>query len=127
MGERFWEVKDKVTQAGYQLSTRLNVIQGTINESKPSLCRTCRNITIMKGPAESQRIFWCHRFGKLQFEAYNCTAYADKRTPSLQDMYDLAWQLRSEDSPKGKVAWGFYSPKQMKEQDERAAGEVDDE
>lgn len=125
MGEdSFWRVKDKVTQSGYQLTTRLNVVQGTVNESKPSLCRTCRNLSSMNGPAESQRVFWCARFGKLHFEAYHCSSYADKRTPSLQDMYDLAWQLRSDDDKK-KMSWGFYSPKQLKEMD--SSFEVPDE
>lgn len=73
---------------------------GTASGSEPSLCYTCRFATVIKGTNQRHEIVECARLSdgqrRIAFRVTSCSAYADRRLPSLHDMQDLAWVLRSD-------------------------------
>jgi len=78
---------------------RLKIRGGTANGSEPSLCLTCRFATIVKGQRLRDEIIECSRLSdhaRIAFPVNLCTGYADRRQPSLREMEDTAWVLRSD-------------------------------
>jgi hypothetical protein len=81
------------------------------------LCRTCGHATRVQGKAESQSAVYCSVLGgengakRLEWEAYECNHYQDTRIPSLYEMKQVAWQLRTDAVTKKIV--GFVSPEQL--------------
>src|SRR5579872_6659838 len=79
----------------------------------PPLCRTCHSSMYIKGKAEGQELLFCSKIDTwydtpLPFEAYECSAYSDKRLPDLYDMKKVAWIIQSDALTK-RV--GFLPPK----------------
>ena len=63
-----------------------------------SLCLTCMYARIIRGYAESELITICDRWYepmRLPFKVSQCSDYADKRLPDVEDMEEIAWSLRS--------------------------------
>jgi hypothetical protein len=83
---------------------RVKVYGGTVSDGDSSLCNTCRFATIVKGSSQRHEIVECDRLsmgrGRITFAVTSCSAYGDKREPTLRDMEDIAWVLRSD--PKRK-------------------------
>jgi hypothetical protein len=83
---------------------RVKVHGGTVAHGEPSLCYTCRHATIVKGTTQKHEIVDCQRLsgvpGRITFAVTSCSAYSDSRTPTLNQMEDIAWVLRSD--PKRK-------------------------
>jgi len=52
--------------------------------------------------------------GRIRFRVTSCTAYSDRRQPSLYDMQEMAWVLRSD--PKRQQV-GFVRARDLREQD----------
>jgi len=78
---------------------RLKIRGGTANSGEPSLCLTCRFATIVKGRRLRDEIVECRRLSdhsRITFPVNFCTGYADRRHPSIQEMEDIAWVLRSD-------------------------------
>jgi hypothetical protein len=91
----------------------LKVINGTTKGDTVSLCYTCRNATVIKGP--TNEIIDCSQLSEhLAKELrriqpiHHCNYYDNKATPSLQHMNTIAWELLP-DKKTGRI--GFAPPK----------------
>ena len=80
----------------------MSVYGGT--RSGTSMCQTCRFANRALGPAESQEFEYCQRFGlRILMPVIQCSVYDDKRNPSLQNMYDSAWYLTTDNDKKREL------------------------
>jgi len=78
---------------------RLKVHGGTANGGEPSLCLSCRFATVVKGQRLRDEIVECSQLSdcaRVTFHVTRCTGYADRRQPSLREMEETAWVLRSD-------------------------------
>ena len=96
---------------------RIKIRGGTANHSEPSLCVTCRFATIVKGRTLRDEIVECSRLSdhtRITFPVTFCTSYVDKQLPSIREMEDIAWVLRS-DPRRNQI--GFVEARKLKPQD----------
>lgn len=88
---------------------------GTVNHGEPPLCYTCRYSTVVTGTSYRHEIIDCRRLsdglGRITFAVTSCSAYSDRRRPSLDEMEDIAWVLRS-DAKRNQV--GFVRARDLK-------------
>ena len=63
--------------------------------SKPSLCDSCKNATIIKGVAFDEKVVKCPYFGHqgVPFRVTECKAYLDINHPYVNEMEEIAWLL----------------------------------
>ena len=82
----------------------LKIRGGTVNGGESPLCQTCRYATNVRGPALRDEIVECQELmlgrGRITFPVTYCTSYSDRRQPSVREMEEIAWILRSD--PKRK-------------------------
>ncbi len=73
---------------------------GTVRHGDPSLCLTCRHATVVQGQSLQDRIVDCgllsSRDSRISFPVTSCSGYSDRRHPTLREMEDLAWVLRTD-------------------------------
>lgn len=74
----------------------------------PPLCTTCRHATVIKGARLRDEIRQCtelypHR--RIPFPVVTCSAYSDRRRPSVREMEDIAWVLRSDSRKKNGIGF----------------------
>lgn len=84
-----------------------------------SRCDTCVYSRIIRGYAESERITICDRLFEplhIPFRVRECSDYADKRLPCLEDLEEIAWQLRTQSA--GKKA-GFAHANEQSETEQQ--------
>ena len=97
---------------------RLKIQGGTVKHGEPSLCLTCRNATIVQGENLADRIIECDRLlggsTRVTFTVTSCTAYSDRRQPTLREMEETAWVLRS-DTLRRKA--GFVHARELNPED----------
>jgi hypothetical protein len=78
---------------------RLKIRGGTVQHGEASLCVTCRHATIVKGRSFREEIVQCDRLSSghdlIPFPVTSCSGYSDRRLPSIRDMEDIAWILRT--------------------------------
>ena len=107
---------------------RLKIVSGTPRHGEPSLCGTCGHATIVKGAAVNDEIVECDRLStarsRIPFPVVSCTGYSDRRTPSIHEMEDIAWILRTD--PRKKQI-GFVQARQLKPEDRYVLPEAYDE
>ena len=94
---------------------RLKIRGGTVQHGESSLCMTCRHATVVKGQSLREEIVQCDRLS----EGHNvlrtfCTGSADLRRPSLREMEDLAWILRT-DATRKQI--GFIQARKLEPKD----------
>ena len=73
-------------------------VYGGTPKNSESLCLTCMFAGIIRGYAESEMITLCRRFWeplRVPFKVSQCSEYADRRLPDVEDMEEIAWSLRS--------------------------------
>ena len=79
---------------------RIKVQGGTIDHGQRSLCETCRWSTIIRGPKLGDQIVECSRLSfenqRVPFPVTSCSSYGDRSRPSLREMEEIAWILRSD-------------------------------
>lgn len=95
---------------------------GTVNHGDPPLCATCRFATIIRGQRSADEIIACGQLAdrtRITFPVTFCTAYRDGRAPSLGDMEDIAWILRS-DPRRNQI--GFVEARKLKPKDRYVPG-----
>ena len=93
----------------------LRKVYGGTPVGNESRCDTCVYARIIRGYAESERITICDRIFKpllVPFKVMECSDYADKRLPCVEDMEEIAWQLRSKSA--GRSA-GFQPAAEQEE------------
>jgi hypothetical protein len=79
---------------------RVKVKGGTVDHSQRPLCETCRWSTVIRGARLEDQIVECsqlsYRDRRIHFAVTSCSDYADRRQPSLADMQEIAWILRTD-------------------------------
>ena len=91
---------------------RLKIRGGTVDHGEPSLCHTCRSATIVKGQTLRDEIVECSRVdGRIGFAVSQCSAYVNRNHPSIREMEEIAWVLRT-DSSKSRI--GFVQASRLK-------------
>ena len=79
---------------------RIKIRGGTVNHGERSLCETCRWSTVIRGARLGDEIVQCallsERDQRVPFPVTSCTRYGARSQPSLRDMEDIAWILRSD-------------------------------
>jgi hypothetical protein len=105
---------------------RFIVRGGTVNEGGSSLCLTCRHATIVEGVSTSHRIVECSqlssRHSRITFPVTSCTRFSDRSRPSLREMEEIAWILRT-DPRRNQV--GFVHARQLKPSDRHILSDDD--
>jgi hypothetical protein len=110
---------DKALAKSVEQRAGLRKVYGGTRSDQVRLCDTCHRATIMQGPAESQELVMCALVNApTPFRVVQCSDYSDKRLPSLHDMKEVAWILRTDQSGR-KV--GFLSAEQWRKSDEGKA------
>lgn len=82
------------------------VLNGTPKGSG-SLCFSCSHAHVIKG-TEFQQQVWCQRFyyrpEVIKFKVADCSNYQNKSQPSLGQMEQIAWEVKSRN--RGPVGFG---------------------
>ena len=82
---------------------RVKVRGGTVNHGDPSLCSSCRHAITIKGARLGDELVSCGfrwQLRRISFPATSCSEYVDRGQPTLEDMEEIAWMLRSSPSRK---------------------------
>lgn len=81
----------------------LRKVYGGMPVGQASQCDTCVYARIIRGYSESEKITLCDRIFQavhIPFRVRECSDYVDKRLPCIEDLEDIAWQLRSKSAGK---------------------------
>ncbi len=96
----------------------LKIQGGTVQHGQPSLCLSCRHATVVQGHSLRDRIVDCGQLSsahsRVPFCVTSCSGYSDKRLPSIREMEEIAWVLRT-DSRKKNI--GFVQARDLKPRD----------
>ena len=99
---------------------------GTTRRGEPPLCATCRHATIVRGARLRDEIVDCSQLsydnGRIAFPVFFCTQNSHCRQPSIREMEEVAWVLRSD--PKRK-AIGFARSASLRPRDRWRLSEDD--
>jgi len=94
---------------------RLKIRGGTVEHGQSSLCLTCRSATIVKGSRLRDEIVECSRLGgRITFPVSSCTGYINRNHPTIREMEEIAWVLRS-DPLRNEI--GFVKASKLKPQE----------
>jgi hypothetical protein len=88
-------------------------VYGGTPQGNESRCDTCLYVRLIKGYAESERIVICDRYFepiRITFKVYECSDYANRNLPDVDEMEKIAWELRPNERPGRKA--GFISPQE---------------
>jgi hypothetical protein len=103
---------------------RVKIRGGTVPHGQPSLCTSCRYATVVKGQRLREEIVECGQLSSghnlIVFPVTSCSGYLDRRHPSIREMEDVAWVLRTD--PKRKQI-GFVQARELKPKDRYALSE----
>ncbi len=107
---------------------RLKIVGGTAQHGEPSLCLSCRHATIVTGAGLRDHIVDCGRLSsarsRVPFQVISCSGYSDRRQPSLREMEEIAWVLRT-DAQKNQI--GFVQARDLKPRDRYVLPDLDDD
>jgi hypothetical protein len=81
----------------------LRKVYGGTPVGQASRCDSCVYSRIIRGYAQSEKITLCDRLFepiRIPFPVMECTDYLDKRLPCIEDLEQIAWELRSKSAGK---------------------------
>ena len=97
---------------------RIKIRGGTATHPETPLCETCRWSTVIRGANSGQEIIECgqlsYRNQRVPFPVVSCSGYANRSHPSIREMEEMAWLLRS-DSHRNQV--GFVHGKRLSDEE----------
>lgn len=103
---------------------RVKIRGGTVNHGEPPLCSTCRYATIARGRSLREEIVSCSQLPyqkrRVLFPVYSCTDYSNRAHPTLYQMEEIAWVLRT-NPVRNRV--GFVQARQLKESERHVLDE----
>lgn len=71
-----------------------------MDHGRPSLCESCRWVTLVRGPKVDDKIVECtqlsYRNRNVPFAVTSCSDYLNRNQPTIADMQAIAWVLRSD-------------------------------
>jgi hypothetical protein len=99
----------------------IKVHKGTPAASGPSLCETCRNSTITRGPRLEDEMVRCEALPMttpvlIRFKVTECSAYIDARLPTYAQLLEQAWILRP---TSGRRLAGFVRSSELRDDEFR--------
>jgi len=99
----------------------IKVHRGTKSDGGRSLCETCRNSTITRGPRLEDEIVRCEAQpmttpGLIRFKVTDCSAYVDARLPTYAQLLEQAWILRP---TSGRRLTGFVRSSELRDDEFR--------
>jgi hypothetical protein len=83
----------------------LRKVYGGTPVGQASRCDSCVYARIIRGYAQSEKITICDRLFepiRIPFPVSECTDYLDKRLPCIEDLEQMAWELRSQNLRKSR-------------------------
>lgn len=105
---------------------RLKIQGGTARDDEPSLCLTCRHATIVRGRNLRDEIVECGLLyrddSRIAFPVTTCSAYSDRRQPTLRQMEEMAWVLRTD---RQKRPIGFVPARKLRPKERHVLDEDD--
>jgi hypothetical protein len=79
---------------------RIKIQGGTAMNGDPPLCHTCRHATVIRGARLRDEIIECgllsSRHNRVTFPVTFCTDYVNRNHPSLREMEEIGWVLRTD-------------------------------
>ena len=79
---------------------RIKIRGGTADHGQRSLCETCRWSTVVHGTRLGEQIVECNQLSfrnqRVAFPVASCSRYDDRTRPSVREMEEIAWILRSD-------------------------------
>jgi len=79
---------------------RIKIKGGTVAHHERPLCETCRWSTVIRGARLGQEIVECNQLSfqnqRVPFPVVSCSGYTDRNHPSIREMEEMAWLLRSD-------------------------------
>jgi|SRR6476646_5844519 hypothetical protein len=106
----------------------LRKVYGGTPVGQASRCDTCVYARIIRGYAHSEKITICDRIFRpirIPFPVMECTDYVDKRLPCIEDLEQMAWELRSKSA--GNRAGFVFAGTSVDEASDAEATEVQPE
>jgi hypothetical protein len=99
----------------------IKVHHGTTPACGRSLCETCRNSTITRGPRLEDEIVRCEAQPMtapvlIRFKVTECSAYVDVRLPTYAQLLEQAWILRP---TSGRRLAGFVRSSELRDDEFR--------
>jgi len=76
----------------------LRKVYGGTPVGQASRCDSCVYARIIRGYAQSEKITLCDRIFQplhIPFAVSECSDYVDKRLPCIEDLEEIAWELKS--------------------------------
>jgi hypothetical protein len=100
---------------------RLKIHHGTARDDEPSLCLSCRHATIIRGRNLHDEIVDCGMLygdrSRIRFPVTSCSNYSDRRQPTLRQMEEIAWVLRTD---RARKPIGFVPARDLRPKERRA-------
>jgi hypothetical protein len=97
---------------------RIKIRGGTAAQHERALCETCRWSTVIRGAKLGQEITECsqlsYRNQRVPFRVVSCSGYTDRTHPSIREMEEMAWLLRS-DAHRNQI--GFVQGKRLPDEE----------
>jgi hypothetical protein len=79
------------------MSTHLKILRGTRSADAPRLCDTCQSGLVRRGAADSDEQIFCTIVeDEVRTRVVECNRYVDRSQPSLWDLRQIAWVLRTD-------------------------------
>jgi hypothetical protein len=79
---------------------RIKIHGGTAAIGQPSRCFTCRHATLVRGARLRDEIVECaalsYQRNRVTFPVTSCSDYVSRQHPSLREMEETAWILRTD-------------------------------
>ena len=89
----------------------LKIHGGTPRHAGPSLCHQCKFATVVRGERTNEEILRCGMLReRVTFRVTSCTSFLDQHHPSVYEMEEIAWVLRT-DATRKRV--GFVHAKKL--------------
>jgi hypothetical protein len=98
----------------------LRKVYGGTPSGQASRCDSCVYARIIRGYAQSEKITICDRLFepiRIPFPVCECTDYLDKRLPCIEDLEQMAWELRSKSAGK-RAGFVFVAPSDNQDESE---------
>jgi len=87
---------------------RIKIRGGTVKHGDGPLCHTCRYATIVRGAGLRDEIIECAQLScdnhRITFPVTFCSKYVGAQHPSLREMEEMAWVLRT-DTKKNSIGF----------------------
>ncbi|SRR5260221_298578 len=98
-----------------KLLAKFKMKGATARFDEPSLCLSCKHAILVRGEKLSQEYVECEalysHMSPIRTKITSCSAHIDKNHPSLRELEDMAWVLRTDNRTR-KI--GFVPSKDLK-------------